>query len=417
MRPCLRASLALVALLAIPLAASAEQAAPTPPSNDDCLVCHGDKDAKRADGSSIAVDQAAFEASKHGALACVDCHQDLASVTEFPHPEKLKPVDCSTCHDTAQAQYEAGVHGQAREGGKMLAATCVDCHGKHDIKGSDDPNSPTNHLNLPQTCAKCHGNADIIRRGHIQIGNVAARYHDSIHGRALEKAGLVVAPSCVDCHGNHDIKRKTDPSSPVARANIPATCGKCHAGILQHYDASVHGVEMKRGNLKAAVCTDCHTAHDIQRVETDAWRLGVARECGTCHVESIKTYRDTFHGQVTSLGFVRVATCADCHGSHDIQKTSDPRSRVAAANLVQTCRQCHAGANANFVKYDPHADRSDRARNPLLFYASRFMDGLLLGVFGFFGLHTALWLPRGLRARRQARAERARRRDAPKQER
>jgi len=26
----------------------------------------------------------------------------------------------------------------------------------------------------------------------------------------------------------------------------------------------------------------------------------------------------------------------------------------------------------------------------------------LIAVFGFFGLHTALWLPRGLRERRQA---------------
>ena len=30
------------------------------------------------------------------------------------------------------------------------------------------------------------------------------------------------------------------------------------------------------------------------------------------------------------------------------------------------------------------------------------MDFLLIAVFGFFGLHTALWLPRGLRERRRA---------------
>ncbi|MGE5242698.1 MAG: hypothetical protein ACM3SQ_00535 [Betaproteobacteria bacterium] len=400
MRTCVRVSLTILFILGvIPIVASAAQA--TPPANDDCLACHGDKDAKRADGSTIYVDQAAFAASKHGPMACVDCHQDLASVTEFPHPDKLAKVDCSTCHDTAQEQYAQGVHGQARKDGQMLAATCSDCHGKHDIRGASDPASPINHLNLPQTCAKCHGNADIIRRGHIQIGDVAVKYHDSIHGRALEKAGLVVAPSCVDCHGNHDIKRKTDPSSSVFRANIPATCGKCHAGIEQHYDASVHGTAVKAGNLKAAVCSDCHTAHAIQRVESESWKLSVTRECGTCHSESNRTYRDTFHGQVTSLGFVRVAACADCHGSHDIQKKSDPRSRVAKANLVETCRQCHAGANANFVEFDPHADKHDRARDPALFYAAKFMEGLLLAVFGFFGLHTALWLPRGLRERRR----------------
>lgn len=413
-----RVPLTIVLLLgSTALVAGTARAAP--PSNDDCLACHGDKDARRADGSAIYVDRAAFEASMHGPMACVDCHQDLASVTELPHPDRLAEVDCSTCHDAAQERYARGAHGRARQGGQALAAACTDCHGVHDIRGASDPASPVNQLNLPRTCGRCHGSEDIIRRGHIRIGNVAARYQDSIHGWALEKAGLVVAPSCVDCHGHHDIRRKTDPASPVFRANIPATCGKCHAGVRRRYAGSVHGVAVKDGNLGAAVCADCHTAHDIQRVATERWRLSVTRECGTCHAESLHTYRDTFHGQVTALGFVRVAACADCHGSHDIQKRSDARSRVASANLVRTCRQCHAGASANFVEYDPHADRHDRARSPGLFYAARLMDGLLLAVFGVFGLHTALWLPRGLQQRRARarRDEEARRAQTPGQER
>ena len=44
-----------------------------------------------------------------------------------------------------------------------------------------------------------------------------------------------------------------------------------------------------------------------QRADVTSWQLDVIRECGTCHVNRIETYRDTFHGQVTSLGFVRVA--------------------------------------------------------------------------------------------------------------
>ncbi len=406
MRILLRAALAIAVLLGGNAIAAAEQNPPKPPSNEDCLACHGDKDARRADNTSIFVDAKAFEGSKHGPMNCVDCHADLASLKEFPHPDKLARVDCATCHDTAQAKYQQGVHGVARQGGQKLAATCVDCHGMHTIKGSDDPTSPTHHLNLPQTCAKCHGNPAVIKQANIAIGNVAAQYHDSIHGRALERAGLMVAPSCVDCHGNHDIKRRTDTASAVYKTNVPVTCGKCHAGIKQRYDGSIHGVQVAGGNLKAPVCTDCHTAHAIQRVETDQWKLAVTRECGSCHTESNATFRDTFHGQVTSLGFVRVAACSDCHGSHDIQKKDHPASRVNRANLVQTCRQCHAGANANFVRYDPHANKHDRARNPLLYYAAKFMDMLLIAVFTFFGVHTFLWLPRAARARRDARARR-----------
>jgi hypothetical protein len=401
MSPLIRVALAIWLCAGFALAASAAQRAPTPPANDDCLACHADPTATRSNGTAVAVDPQVFGDSKHAAMACVDCHADLATLQEFPHPDRLAPVNCATCHDTAQEQYAQGVHGVARQNGRTLAATCVDCHSTHGIRGSDDPASPTSHLNLPAMCATCHGNPDIIKRGHIEIGDVATLYHDSIHGRALEKAGLLVAPSCIQCHGNHDIKRRTDASSLVHRRQVPATCGKCHAGILRQFEASIHGTALAGGDAQAPACNDCHTAHSIQRVETDAWQLAVTQECGTCHTGSMRTFRDTFHGQVSSLGFVRVAACADCHGSHDIQKKSDPRSTISEAKLVSTCQKCHQSANENFVRYDPHANRHDRARNPALYYTGKFMDILLMSVFIFFGIHTALWLPRAMKARRE----------------
>jgi nitrate/TMAO reductase-like tetraheme cytochrome c subunit len=298
--------LAFALVLGLAGAAGAQPAAPpAPPANDDCLACHGDPGAQRENGASIAVDPQVFERSSHGPLACVDCHQDLATLQEFPHPETLAKVNCASCHDEEGAQY-----------------------------------------------------------------------HDSIHSWAKEKAGLsAAAPACADCHGTHDIHGPADQASRVFRA--------------------------------APVCVDCHTAHDIQRTDTDASRLGVTAECGTCHEESLRTYRDTFHGQVTRLGFVRVATCADCHGAHDIHPKADPKSMVNAANRVTTCRKCHATANENFAQYDPHADRHDKSRSAPLYYTGLFMDGLLLSVFGFFGIHTALWLGRGLTERRRAKRNRA----------
>jgi hypothetical protein len=138
----------------------------------------------------------------------------------------------------------------------------------------------------------------------------------------------------------------------------------------------------------------------VQRADTDRWQLEVMAECGTCHAESVRTYRDTFHGQVTNLGFRRVAACADCHGAHQIFKKSDPRSTISEARRVETCGRCHEGANANFVKFDPHADKHDRARSPELYFASKFMTVLLGAVFVFFGIHTALWFSRAVWLRR-----------------
>ena len=51
-----------------------------------------------------------------------------------------------------------------------------------------------------------------------------------------------------------------------------------------------------------------------------------------------------------------------------------------------------------FAGWDPHANTDDPKRNPVYFYMGQFMKWLLIGVFSFFGIHTALWLYRSLRA-------------------
>ncbi len=402
-----RAAAAFAAVLALGTAVQAQRGgrpAVPAPDNDTCLACHGDPAAKSEAGRPIGLDDKALGASVHGALGlkCVDCHQDLAKTQEFPHPERLAKVSCAACHDTAVAAYDRSIHARARrQDAASVAATCVDCHTTHAIRPAKDPESKTYPLNLPSTCGRCHGDPRVIQQGHIRIGNVLDLYRDSIHGKAVSKSGLVVAANCTSCHGSHDVRPRSDPESRVSRANLPTVCGACHEGIKTQYDMGVHGQALATGNQKAPVCADCHTAHDIQRADVANWQLSVIRECGTCHADKIRTYRDTFHGQVTSLGFVRVATCASCHGAHAIHGGADPRSTVAPANVLATCQTCHPSATARFTQYDPHADKDDRGRNPVLFYAARFMKWLLIGTFGFFGLHALLWLPRGIAARRK----------------
>jgi nitrate/TMAO reductase-like tetraheme cytochrome c subunit len=394
------AAVALVCCATVFAQRGAKPAVPAP-DNDTCLGCHGDPAAKSDAGRPIGLDDKAFAASIHSSTPCVDCHTDLAKTEDFPHAEKLAKVQCGACHEEAVSAYDRSIHAKARrENAASVAATCVDCHTPHAIRAAKDPESRTYALNLPATCGRCHGDPRVIEQGHIRIGNVVDLYRDSIHGKAVAKSGLVVAANCTSCHGSHDIRLKTDADSRVHRANIPSTCGACHEGIKAQYGTGVHGQALAKGSGKVPVCADCHSAHGIQRADVANWQLDVIRECGTCHEDKIRTYRDTFHGQVTSLGFVRVATCAACHGAHVIHPASDPRSTVSAQNRLKTCQQCHPSATEGFARYDPHADKDNAARNPGLYYAARFMKWLLAGTFAFFGLHTLLWLPRGLRARK-----------------
>jgi nitrate/TMAO reductase-like tetraheme cytochrome c subunit len=386
---------ALAVLLTV--APGALQAAPAAPSdpNETCLACHSDKDAKATDGRPIAVDGARFAKSVHGEskLACTACHSDV-SEKKIPHG-KVKPVDCGTCHEKPVAEYKDTVHGKARKGGSSAAAECIDCHGKHDILRNKDPASRTNHANLEATCANCHGK-DSVKGSRMPGGAVATQFHDSIHGKALAGAARSSAPTCTNCHGAHSIRAKDDEKSRVNRAAIPDTCGACHTRQREQYANGRHGKLRQEGNLATPGCSDCHSAHRIQAPTTAAFQAQVVAECGTCHANYMESYRETFHGQVTNLGYVAVATCAACHGAHDIRPASDPGSTISPQNRRATCMKCHAGATASFAGWDPHANKHDAARNPLYFYTAFFMKWLLIGVFTFFGIHTVLWLYRSL---------------------
>jgi len=179
-----------------------------------------------------------------------------------------------------------------------------------------------------------------------------------------------------------------------------ALCGDRTASIgpLQQRDFAE---ERAVGKANAPVCIDCHTTHAITRTDTDKWRLAVTAECGTCHDQVVASFRRTFHGKVTELGFSRVAACADCHGAHNILPASNPASTISQARLVSTCGKCHQGANQQFVKYDPHPNPQDYSRSAVLWWANRFYWVLIPSCFGFFGLHSALWFLRAARERRK----------------
>ena len=357
-------------------------------TTEGCLNCHNVMPKEL-------VDAKLFHSSVHSALGCTACHSDVKA---FPHIPAPKQVACRTCHGEIESDYSQSVHATVwgRENHKYPA--CLECHGNpHTILAKTNARSPVYPLNLPRTCGRCHGSAALARR--YGIANVYGLYIDSIHGFALTEDGLLVAATCASCHGSHRILSANDPQSRTHRKNVPATCGSCHASIEALYFEGAHGKALKAGSATAAVCVDCHTVHRIARVQTEAWQTGTVATCGNCHEERLRSYRNTFHGQVTALGFVATARCWSCHESHRVLPGSDPMSSIAPQNLVSTCGKCHHGVTKSFVTFEPHPNPHDRALNPTLYYAAMAMNLLLLSVFAFFGLHTLLWLVRSWSAR------------------
>jgi cytochrome b subunit of formate dehydrogenase len=347
--------LAIVFCLAMTVGRSAAQqpapAAPVPIPAATCLGCHG------SDGFSVPnpkggtrdlhIDKDKFFGSVHGTRNCVDCHKQI---TEVPH-QKLDriQVDCVTCH--RESLDDASVANNARDITKLTMVT-----------------------------------------------NRIDRYFRSIHARPSNVDQSQTNATCYNCHNPHYVYPMGTTVHEEWRANLPATCGKCHDTEFQLYKTSVHGREfLEKHNTKAAICTDCHTSHDIESPFINSIQLVITQNCGGCHKENLASYLETYHGQVNKLGYTYTAKCFDCHGSHAIERVDDPRARVSPGNILTTCQQCHANATQGFTTFQPHANTHDFARYPYTWLASKFMLLLLGGTLSFFWLHSALWYYRELR--------------------
>jgi predicted CXXCH cytochrome family protein len=325
------------------------------PENATCLACHGIQGFSTTDANGQArklhVVQDKFEKSVHGKRLCVECHKDI---TEIPHQKGVQhKVSCVQCHEALweTAQSENKTQENARLG--------------------------------------------------VVVKQIES-YMKSIHARPSKEDQSRTNATCYNCHDAHYVYPKGSPERAEWRLSIPNVCGRCHSKERDEYVTSVHGKEvMEKGNPKAAICSDCHTTHDIEDPGVDSTRIAITKNCGNCHAENLKTYRETYHGQVNILGYAYTAKCFDCHGNHSIQRVSDPTSTVYPANRLKTCRQCHVGATQGFVTFEPHGNTHDFQRFPTIWIASKFMIGLLAGTFAFFWTHTALWFYREYKERQE----------------
>ena len=331
-------------------------------ADKDCQKCHANPTLKAARGDSMYVNESELAHSRHVRVACVQCHTGVVPSMDRPCKPITAKVDCSVCHAAQVALYNESTHGQLLAKGSPDAPRCLDCHGSHGILGRIESNSPTFSRNVPSLCAKCHrsGQKAALRYTGKQV-NIVEHYTESIHGKGLLESGLTVTANCADCHTAHHELPSSDARSSVNRNNIPQTCGQCHRGIFELFNASVHSPKAYPTKKPLPVCSDCHSSHSIERTDLAGFRLRMMDQCGRCHEAITESYFETYHGKVNRLGGMKTAKCSDCHGAHDILPVSDTRSRLSRANIVKTCGQCHAGLQPP-LRGLPHARHASRSR-------------------------------------------------------
>ncbi len=375
-------------------------------TNSVCLQCHSDPDLtgtnSRGETFSVYVDDKILANSVHAGFDCVDCHQDLQGVEEFPHAEYLKPVDCGSCHSDIAAEYSQTMHGLKFIHLESKAPRCWDCHGKHDILPPDAPLSKVNFRNIHNSCYTCHRNKNLLGADTLLFPVVTLEYLQGVHGKLL-MAGDSLAPTCNNCHPAHDIRLQIDPLSTIYKLNIPKTCGKCHFMQLAQFGESIHFTALNHGITAAPACNDCHGEHNIARPDS-AFLIASNDACIRCHNDPrlikeyglpskvVSTYEDSYHGRSIILGRRNAATCASCHGSHAINGPENPFSPVNKRNLVKTCSKCHQNVTPSFAESYTHVSMLIGS-NPINHYITLIYIIIIAAVIGgMFGHNLVLYL-------------------------
>lgn len=187
-----------------------------------------------------------FEKSVHyDNISCTDCHGgdikingSVISINVMTKdfggsPSKLELTTfCSKCHSQETAKYEKSIHWKKVQEGRAESASCIDCHGVHNILSSKNRDSSTYIDNSSLMCALCHENQTKMQALYYGIKTDRFdTYKKSYHYKSYLGGGRLLA-ACSDCHENHDTRTEADPESAINPANLPATCGKtgCHPG-------------------------------------------------------------------------------------------------------------------------------------------------------------------------------------------
>jgi predicted CXXCH cytochrome family protein len=327
-----------------------------------CTMCHNENTSAiytLADNTTITVDvdttvlanSVHGDSNPDGALSCTDCHGEDA----FPHDDLpaanlreytiTKSNMCIDCHTEQAENLADDVHYTGLVNGNLRAATCVDCHGSHDVQPLAE-----NPPEISETCGDCH-----------QI--VFRQYASSVHGEALFNGDTNV-PTCVSCHGVHGIQH---PTTALFRNRSPELCADCHADeeLMAQYDITT--------NVFDSYLTDFHGTTVQLFDQSDP------------NVPSNK------------------AVCYDCHGVHDILPADDENSNVIRDNLLTTCRECHPDATSDFPDSWVGHYPPTFASHPFLTSVNLFYWILIPSVIGVFILLVLTDIIRMIRQRLRGR--------------
>ena len=213
------------------------------------------------------------------------------------------------------------------------------------FSGANGSDAPRPAAANNEACLACHQNPQFsVTLGNGDLFDLSVNpdeFNHSVHGETKI--------ACVQCHvgfepgAGHGLKFG---SRREATLQLNTTCGQCHKQQADQEKDSVHAAARSVGQLKAAICTDCHTSHAVQRIKDPTThqllpttRIWIPTTCQKCHSAIYEKYRNSVHGAALTDGNnPDVPTCIDCHGVHIIENPTTSTFRLFSP---QICAKCH----------------------------------------------------------------------------
>jgi hypothetical protein len=262
---------------------------------------------------------------------CLFCHR-------YPNMGRYDKSGNKRIYYVNENLFASSVHGKLR---------CKSCHAGLDEMKKVDCSSNC-HIKEPSTGKE------------FSHSNMVEKYRASVHGAGTggnAKRHPEDLPTCKYCHDN-PMYRAPDGVWGQSNALINETlarCMGCHTSshwAERFYSHFTHRMRKRRSQEEiVSLCTSCH--EDQEKMA----RHGI---------ESIGTYKDTFHWIQVQYGVKNAPDCISCHipvgySAHDIRPRTDRISPINLENRVKTCsnqggvQSCHPGATTQFATGRVHA--------------------------------------------------------------
>lgn len=309
-----------------------------------CSSCHGTQFVHNRNGTI-----------KPDMKLCWSCH----GLQHGPQGE-MATGTCTACHKLPvgktrppkPAWHTAGWAGKphAGPGESQLRTRCMMCHtGQfcttcHQKKGITwQPKDGIWAYDSGNGCQQCHA-LSTLRKA---VGQVKAGVTTPLE-KSFQVTGLDTSAhgslACGQCHPDFTYSKTPNPTlTRVWNINSALACQSCHQHDKEKdvYLKSVHGQLLLQGDVRTATCASCHGGHDIQKLNNpaavNALHGKAEQVCADCHEKEYASYDDYYHGAAYKKGAEDAPACWDCHGAHQIQKVKSPSSLVSVENIGRTC--------------------------------------------------------------------------------